>query len=70
MVKLNQTCFTPYDWESLRLEWLYKRRLSMNDLVENKINTIDTIINNTEILELEYGLNISNKKLIKRIKGV
>ena len=70
IIKLNQTCFTPFDWESLRLEWIYKRNMNMNDLVENKINTIDSIVKNVEILEVEYGLNINNKKLIKKIKGV
>lgn len=70
IIKLNQTCFTPFDWESLRLEWIYRRNMNMNDLIENKINTIDSIVKNTEILEIEYGLNINNKKLIKRIKGV
>ena len=70
IIKLNQTCFTPFDWESLRLEWIYRRNMNMNDLVENKINTIDSIVKNTEILEIEYGFNVNSKKLVKRIKGV
>ena len=70
IIKLNQTCFTMYDWESLRLEWIYNRKINQNDLIENKINTIEKIVDDVPIIELEYGFETEEKKLIKRIKEI
>lgn len=67
-IKLHQTCFTIFDWESLRLEWIYKRKKNQSEVIENKINTIDQIVKNVPIIELDYGVNVDAKKLIKMIK--
>lgn len=67
-IKLHQTCFTLFDWESLRLEWVYKRKNDPPSVIENKINTIDRITDNVSIVELDYGINVDAKKLIKMIK--
>ena len=66
-IKLNQTCFTPFDWESLRLEWIYKRKFPLPELIENKINIIEQIAKNVPTIELDYGVNVNKKQLIKII---
>lgn len=39
---LDRTCFTPFDSESLRLEWLRKRARSIDEIIENKYDVIQS----------------------------
>lgn len=67
-VILNQTCFTPFDFESLRLEWIYKRKISMNDVIEHKIDTISSIINDVPIIKINYSYDTDKEKILRKIK--
>lgn len=69
-VKINQTCFTPFDWESLRLPWIYYSKTNPSEIIEKKIDTIYKIIEKIPIVELEYGLDTNPKKLVKKIKEI
>ena len=64
-IKLDSTCFTPYDSESLRLEWVKKRDKKVEEISEIKYDTFNSLIKNTDIIMLEYGIN-SNKKDIEK----
>lgn len=65
---LEQTCFTPFDWESLRFPWIYQRKSCMEDIISGKYDILNTVIEKTEIIELQYGFQISPQKLMKEIK--
>lgn len=61
---LDRTCFTPFDSESLRLEWIRKRRKNMDKVIENKYDVIQSTIKEKEIVALEYGPNSDKTKII------
>lgn len=67
-ILLEQSCFTPFDWESLRLPWIYQRQSLMEEIISNKHNLLSQVVDNTQIIQLEYGFNVSPKKLIKEIR--
>lgn len=69
-IMLNQTCFTIFDWESLRLPWIQNRVRSNNDIIENKINTILKIIENIPIIKLNYNFTTNGEKIKKLIKKI
>ena len=64
---LDSTCFTPFDSESLRLEWIRKRKKSIDLIVENKYDIIQSTIKSTEMLQLEYGPNSNKAEIIDEI---
>ena len=64
-IRLDSTCFTPFDSESLRLEWIRKRNISIEELFENKFDTFQFLIKNKKILKLEYGFNSNNEEILE-----
>ncbi len=63
-ISLDRTCFTPFDSESLRLEWIRKRKKTIDDVIENKYDVIQQTIKEKELLQLEYGPESDKKKII------
>lgn len=66
-IGLDSTCFTPFDSESLRLEWINKRNKNIEETMENKYDTIQKTIKNKQILRLEYGTEVNGKKVAEDI---
>lgn len=64
---LDRTCFTPFDSESLRLEWIRKRKKSMDEVTENKYDVIQEIMREKQLLQLEYGPESNKKEIIDDI---
>ena len=64
---LDRTCFTPFDSESLRLEWIRKRKRSIDEIIENKYDVIQEIIHDKQLLQLEYGPTSDKKEIIDDI---
>ncbi|MDD4706347.1 MAG: hypothetical protein PHS24_03965 [Bacilli bacterium] len=67
-IKLNQTCFTIHDWESLRMQWIHKTNISNDQLIENKILTLKNISDNVPIINLDYSISSKGEDVIKLIK--
>lgn len=63
-IKLDSTCFTPFDSESLRLEWIRKRSASIEELLEKKFDIFKRLITDKKILMLEYGINSNNEEIL------
>lgn len=66
-ISLDKTCFTPFDSESLRLEWIRKRKKNIDELSENKYDTIQEIIRRKKIVQLEYGAESNIEEIIEDI---
>ena len=66
-IALERTCFTPFDSESLRLEWVRKRKKNIDEITENRYDTIHDLIKNKQILKLEYGPESEQTKIIEDI---
>lgn len=66
-ISLDRTCFTPFDSESLRLEWIRKRKKNIDEIIENKIDIIGEIMMEKKILQLEYGPKCNKKEIIEDI---
>ena len=66
-ISLDQTCFTPFDSESLRLEWIRKRKMSIDELVENKYDVIQRTTQEKKLLQVEYGPESSKKEIVEDI---
>ena len=64
---LDRTCFTPFDSESLRLEWIRKRKKNIDELTENKYDVIQEIMREKHLLQLEYGPASNKKEIIEDI---
>lgn len=64
---LDRTCFTPFDSESLRLEWIRKRKKNIDEITENKYDIIKEIMREKQLLQLEYGLESNKKEIIDDI---
>lgn len=64
---LDRTCFTPFDSESLRLEWIRKRKNNIDKVVENKYDVIQSTINKKEMIQLEYGPKSNKSKIIDEL---
>lgn len=64
---LDRTCFTPFDSESLRLEWIRKRKKNIDGIIENKYDVIQEIIKEKELLQLEYGPESNKEEIIEDI---
>ena len=62
-ISLDKTCFTPFDSESLRLEWIRKRKKNIDEITENKYDVIQQIIKEKQILKLEYGTEINVRSI-------
>lgn len=69
-ILLNQTCFTIFDWESLRLEWICKRTKGINEIIEAKIKTISKIIDSVPIVKLNYKYDTNGEKIRKLIRKI
>lgn len=66
--KLIQTvCFTPYDLESLREPWILERNQSNKLLTSYANNLLLKIITECKVISLEYGKEISDKRLLDAI---
>lgn len=66
-IAMDRTCFTPFDSESLRLEWIKKRKRSIDEIVENKYDVINDTIDKVNMIEIEYGVNSDKEKIIKEL---
>lgn len=66
-IRLDSTCFTPFDSESLRLEWIRKRNISIEELAENKFDTFQLLMKDKKILKLEYGFNSNNEEILEEL---
>lgn len=64
---LDGTCFTPFDSESLRLEWIRKRKKNIDEITENKYDVIQEIMKEKQLLQLEYGPESNKKEIIEDI---
>lgn len=64
---LDRTCFTPFDSESLRLEWIRKRKKNIDEITENKYDVIQEIMQDKQLLQLEYGPASDKNKIIEDI---
>ena len=64
---LDRTCFTPFDSESLRLEWIRKRKRNIDEITENKYDVIQEIMREKQLLQLEYGPASDKKQIIEDI---
>lgn len=67
---LNQTCFTIFDWESMRLEWIYKRKIKNDEIIARKIETISNIINSISVVKLNYNFETKGEKIKELIKKI
>lgn len=73
--ELHHMCFTPFDYESLRKPWIYKRNKSEIELFENSLNILKEKIKMGEVYKLVYNPDIPPddiketiyKKLIKKL---
>lgn len=64
---LDRTCFTTFDSESLRLEWIRKRKKNIDEITENKYDVIQEIMQDKQLLQLEYGPASDKNKIIEDI---
>lgn len=64
---LDKTCFTPFDSESLRLEWIRKRHKNIDEITENKYDVIQKTMREKQLLQLEYGPESNKKEIIDDI---
>lgn len=64
---LDRTCFTPFDSESFRLEWIRKRKKNIDEIIENKYDVIQEIMREKQLLQLEYGPTSDKKGIIEDI---
>lgn len=68
--KLNESNFTPIDIETERKEWLKYRKISLEDLKENKERLNQKLINNIPIIEILYPTYLDKDKLRKVLKKI
>ena len=64
---LDRTCFTPFDSESLRLEWIRKRKKNIDEIAESKYDVIQEIMKEKQLIQLEYGPKSNKKEIIEDI---
>ncbi len=64
---LDRTCFTPFDSESLRLEWIRKKKKNIDEITENKYDVIQEIMKEKQLVQLEYGPESNKKEIIEDI---
>ena len=64
---LDRTCFTPFHSESLRLEWIRKKKKNIDEITENKYDVIQEIMKEKQLVQLEYGPESNKKEIIEDI---
>lgn len=67
---LHDTCFTPYDTESLRKAWLYARKYSDNELLEMSHQLLERIRNDIPIYTVDYSPDLSSQAAHQGINKV
>jgi hypothetical protein len=63
-----QSCFTPFDWESMRLEWIRKRQKGMDFLFEERHNTFNQIIDSVDIIGVDYSCTCQPETIVKTLR--
>ncbi|MDD4187402.1 MAG: hypothetical protein PHX04_01330 [Bacilli bacterium] len=67
-VGLSQTCFTTHDWESLRMEWIYKRKIKHDQIIEDRIVTLNNLSESVPIIHLNFGVQTKTEDIVRLIK--
>lgn len=65
--RLSEVCFTPIDSESIRKEWVYMRKKSIDDLQNDANHFICDFVKKVRCIYLEYGCDVQNAyELLKK----
>ena len=67
---LGDTCFTPYDTESLRKAWLYAKKYTDQELIEMSSELLERIRLNVPIHIVNFSPDIPNEKIYNGLSKV
>ena len=64
---LDAVCFTPIDYESDRVEWIYFRKTSFEDLSKNANQLTADLSTKVKIIWVEFGKNADINRILKQL---
>ena len=67
---LREACFTPYDTESERTQWIYERKISEDQMGINLERFTKHAINKIPMYCIDYGCNVTSKEVYDKINEV
>lgn len=66
--RMNETCFTPIDYESLRKPWIYPRNKSDYEIERDVTLTIEKIVSSVPVYVVRFGKDIYDEELYIKTK--